>query len=160
MTRRPFASTKSAVSPSAIDCSTKPIAPSSPIRAVRIHSTRSPGLPGLRRGTRRALRARRGHAGHERPTHRGQRHGVPRGLLDPLPRDLVAHRVAALPLRERTRRRDRRRRGAEGQGQATTFASWPRPATAGRSTSASGASRACSSATTTCSSSATTTRPI
>ena len=71
----------------------------------------APRLPGMRRGARRPLRARRGDARDERPARRGQRHRLPRGLLDALPGDLVAHRLAALAVRQRAGGRHRRRRG-------------------------------------------------
>ena len=118
----------------------------------------APRLPGLRRGARRPLRARRGDARDRRPRHRRQRHRLPGGLLDAVPRELVAAALDPLAVRQRARGRHRRRRGAARRRAAPTCASSARAATAAPSTSASPACRGCSSATTTCCSSATTTR--
>ena len=95
----------------------------------------------------------------ERPADRRQRDRLPRGLLDAVPRVVVAAAVAPLAVRQRAGGRDRHRRGAARPRAATTSAWSARAATAARSTSASPACRGCSSATTTCSTSATTTRP-
>ena len=89
---------------------------------------------------------------------RGELDRLPRGLLDAVPRVVVAAALAALALRQRAGRRRRRRGRAARPRAARTSGSSGRPATGAPSTSASGRSRACSSATTTCSSSATTTR--
>ena len=128
-------------------------------RALQLAHLGPPRLPGLRRGARRPLRARRRDAGDRRPAGRGQRHRLPRGVLDAVPRD------ARGSCRGCTRSSATRPAVATGvaaalQGaRAATTSAWsPRAATAAPSTSASAACRGCSSATTTCSSSATTTR--
>ena len=51
-----------------------------------------------------------------RADRRRQRDRLPRGLLDPLPGVLLAAALDPLAVRQRARRRDRDRRGAEGQG--------------------------------------------
>ena len=90
-------------------------------RAVRrgahqLDHLRPPRLPGLRRGARRALRARRRDARHAGPADRRQRDRLPRGVLDPLPGDLVADRLDPLAVRQRAGRLDRHRRGAAAKG--------------------------------------------
>ncbi len=152
-------STRWAASRSATGCSTRAALGAGRPRPRQRDHQGPPRLPGLRRGARRALRARRRDARHRRPADRGQRDRLPGGLLDALPRVLVAAAVAALAVRQRARGRHRDRRGAAGQGPHATSASSARAATAAPSTSAWRACRACSSATTTCSTSATTTRP-
>ena len=95
----------------------------------------------------------------ERPARRRERHRVPRGVLDALPGDLMADRLAPLAVRQRAGGGHRGGRGDEGEGPERRPSRGARPGTAAPSTSASGACRGCSSATTTCCSSATTTRP-
>ena len=82
-----------------------------------------PRLPGLWRGPRRPLRHRCGHARHRR-THSGrQRHRLPRGVLDALPGDVMADRVVALPVGERTRwRPGSRLRWVKGLGDTRVIA--------------------------------------
>ena len=75
-----------------------------------------PGLPGMRRGAGRALRARRRDARHERAADRRQRDRLPGGLLDALPRVVLAAALDPLALRQRPGRGDGDRRGDEGQG--------------------------------------------
>ena len=58
----------------------------------------------------------------ERPADRGQRDRLPRGVLDALPRVVVAAAVDPLAVRQRAGGRDRHRRGAEGQGPRATSA--------------------------------------
>ena len=118
-----------------------------------------PGLPGLRRGARRALRARRGDARHRRARDRRQRDRLPRGVLDAVPRVVMAAPLDPLPVRQRAGGGDRDRCRAEGEGPHRRAGRRPGRRRRARSTSASPACRGCSSETTTCCSSATTTRP-
>ena len=82
-----------------------------PVRggALELAHVRPSGLSGLRRSAGRVLRPRRRHAGHRGADGRGQRDRLSRGVLHPVPRDVVADRVAALVVRERTCGGDRRR---------------------------------------------------
>ena len=70
----------------------------------------------MRRGPRRPVRARLSHAGHEGQADRGQRHGLPRGLLHPLSGELLAAALDPFALRQRAGGQHRDRRRAEGQG--------------------------------------------
>ena len=81
---------------------------------------RPSGLPGLRRSPRCPLRARRRHAGHRRTHGGGERHRMPRGVLDAVPRDVVADRLAAFAVRKRAGGRHRCGGGATGQGPEET----------------------------------------
>ena len=71
-------------------------------------------MPRLRRGARGPGGDGRRDAGDRRPPGHRQRHGVPRGLLDPLPRVRLAGAVAALLVRQRRGRGVGRRRGDAG----------------------------------------------
>ncbi len=77
---------------------------------------RAPRLPGMRRGARRPIRPRLRDAGHEGQADRGQRHGLPRGLLDPLSGELLAAALDPFAVRQRAGGQHRDRRGAEGEG--------------------------------------------
>ena len=84
------ASTKRAASWSATGCSTPTALGAGAHRALE-HAHLGPSrLPGLRRGARRALRARRRDARDRRQADRRQRDRLPGGVLDPLPRVVVA----------------------------------------------------------------------
>ena len=124
--------------------------------------TRSPAATApARAAARRSARATRStprmRVGRRGPDRR-QRHRLPRGLLDPVPGELVAAALDPLAVRQRAGRGQRYCRGAARPRATRTRASSVRAATAAPWTSASRASRGCSSATTTCSTSVTTTR--
>ena len=59
-------------------------------RALQHADLRPPRLPGMRRGAGRPIRARRCDAGDRRTPDRGERHRLPRGLLDPVPGVVLA----------------------------------------------------------------------
>ena len=80
------------------------------------------------------------------PAHRRERDGLPRGLLDAVPRVVLAAAVDPLAVRERARGRERRRRRTAREGPERRPRDRRRAATAARSTSASPASPGCSSA--------------
>ena len=98
---------------------------------------RPPRLPGLRRGARRPVGRWTRPCAPRRPAGRGQRDRLPGGVLDALPRDVLAGAVAALAVRQRARGRHRRCGRRCRPRVATTCASSRRAVTAERSTSAS-----------------------
>ena len=75
-------------------------------------------MPGVRRGARCALCDRRSHGGDQPPARRSERHGLPRGVLDAVPRDLVADSLDPLAVRQCGRCGHGHRCGAARAGQA------------------------------------------